>query len=60
MFTKRRMAELIAHHSGQTFEQITLDSDRDRWFTSDEAQKYGLVDHVVTSAAQVAGSGGTA
>ena len=44
MFTKRRMAELIAHHSGQTFEQITQDSDRDRWFTSEEAQKYGLVD----------------
>jgi len=60
MFTKRRMAELIAHHSGQTFEQITLDSDRDRWFTSEEAQKYGLVDHVVSSASQVAGSGGTA
>ena len=38
MFTKRRMAELIAHHSGPTFEQITLDSDRDRGFTSEEAQ----------------------
>ena len=60
MFTKRRMAELIAHHSGQTFEQITQDSDRNRWFTSEEAQKYGLVDHVVSSASQVAGSGGTA
>ena len=54
------MAELIAHHSGQTFEQITADSDRDRWFTSEEAQKYGLVDHVVSSASQVSGSGGTA
>jgi ATP-dependent Clp protease protease subunit len=60
LFTKRRMAELIAHHSGQTFEQITADSDRDRGFTSEEAQKYGLVDHVVSSASQVSGSGGTA
>lgn len=45
--TKREMAELIAEHSGQTFEQITKDSDRDRWFTAQEAKDYGLVDHVI-------------
>jgi ATP-dependent Clp protease protease subunit len=32
------MAELIADHTGQTVEQITNDSDRDRWFTADEAK----------------------
>ena len=32
--TKREMAELIAEHTGQTFEQITKDSDRDRWMTA--------------------------
>ena len=48
--TKREMAELIAEHSGQTFEQITKDSDRDRWFTAQQALEYGLVDHVVTAA----------
>ena len=41
--TKREMAELIAEHSGQTFEQITKDSDRDRWFTAQQALEYGLV-----------------
>ena len=56
---KRTMAELIAKHSGQTFEQITTDSDRDRWFDADEAAKYGLLDHVVRSASQVTGGGGT-
>jgi ATP-dependent Clp protease, protease subunit len=45
---KREIAELIAEHTGQTFETITADSDRDRWFTAPEARDYGLVDHVVT------------
>ena len=45
---KREIAELIAQHTGQTFETITADSDRDRWFTAEEARGYGLVDHVVT------------
>ncbi|MDO4631108.1 MAG: ATP-dependent Clp protease proteolytic subunit [Corynebacterium sp.] len=48
--TKREMAELIAEHTGQTFEQISKDSDRDRWFTAQQALEYGLVDHVVTAA----------
>ncbi|AKK06744.1 ATP-dependent Clp protease proteolytic subunit ClpP [Corynebacterium mustelae] len=48
--TKREMAELIAEHTGQTFEQITKDSDRDRWFTAQQAKEYGLVDHVIASA----------
>jgi ATP-dependent Clp protease, protease subunit len=46
-FTKRRMAEMIAHHSGQSLEQIQADSERDRWFTADEAKAYGLVDNVI-------------
>ncbi|HJC61890.1 MAG TPA: ATP-dependent Clp protease proteolytic subunit [Candidatus Dietzia intestinigallinarum] len=54
--TKREMAELIAKHTGQTFEQVTEDSDRDRWFTAQEAKEYGFVDHVIASASQ---SGGT-
>ena len=51
--TKKEMAELIAEHSGQSFEQISKDSDRDRWFTAQEALDYGLVDHVITHAAGV-------
>jgi len=59
LYTKRRMAELIAQHSGQTFEQITKDSDRDRWFSAEEAKEYGLLDGVMLSAAHVPGGGGT-
>ena len=58
-FTKKSMAELIAFNTGQKAEIITEDSDRDRWFTAAEAKEYGFVDHVVKSAGQVSGSGGT-
>ena len=60
LYTKKTMAELIALHTGQTVEQIEADSDRDRWFAGEEAKDYGFVDHVVRSAGQVSGSGGTA
>ena len=55
--TKREMAELIAQHTGQTVEQITADSDRDRWFTAKEALEYGFVDRVVSRANQAGGTG---
>ncbi len=60
LYTKRKMAELIAQHTGQSKDQIERDSDRDRWFTAAEAKDYGMVDQVVASAGQVADSGGTA
>jgi len=59
LYTKKKMAELIAMHTGQNLDQIESDSDRDRWFTADEAKEYGFVDDVVRQAADVAGSGGT-
>jgi len=60
LYTKKKMAELIANHTGQTVEQIDRDSDRDRWFTAEEAKEYGMIDKVAASAVQVTGSGGTA
>jgi ATP-dependent Clp protease protease subunit len=54
--TKREMAELIAEHTGQSLETITRDSDRDRWFTAQEALEYGFVDKVVTRAQPVGDS----
>jgi len=46
-FTKLRMAELTAQHSGQSIQQIQADSERDRWFTAEGARDYGLVDKVI-------------
>jgi ATP-dependent Clp protease protease subunit len=51
--TKREMAALIAEHTGQSVEQIEKDSDRDRWFTAEEALEYGFIDHVYERAAQI-------
>jgi ATP-dependent Clp protease protease subunit len=52
-YTKKRMAELIAHHSGQSIEKIQADSERDNWFTADEAKEYGLVDSVIVRRGQI-------
>ena len=46
-YIKRLMAERIAHHSGQDVDQVLMDSERDRWFTAEEAKVYGLCDHVI-------------
>ncbi|HBU75061.1 MAG: ATP-dependent Clp protease proteolytic subunit [Acidimicrobiaceae bacterium] len=46
-YTKLRMAQLIAEHSGQPIEQIQEDSERDRWFTAEQAKEYGLCDNVI-------------
>ena len=45
----RRMAELIARHSGQEVEQVMADIDRDRFMAPEEAVAYGLVDEVLQS-----------
>jgi ATP-dependent Clp protease protease subunit len=47
-YVRKVMAERISFHSGQTVEQIDADSDRDRWFTAEDAKAYGLIDHVIT------------
>ncbi len=47
IYTKRLMAEKIAEHTGQSVEQIEQDSDRDRWFTAQQAKEYGIIDHVI-------------
>ena len=46
-YTKKMLQERIAQHTGQPVEAIASDSDRDRWFTADEAQEYGIIDQVI-------------
>ena len=59
LYTKAKMAELIAQHTGQTVDTIEADSDRDRWFTAQEAKDYGFIDKVITGAVQVPEGAGT-
>jgi len=44
---KKELYDIIAHHSGQTFEKVEKDSDRDFWMTSEEAKAYGMVDEIL-------------
>jgi len=54
-YIKQMLAERIAQHTGQTVEQIHKDSDRDRWFTADEAKDYGIIDQVFTRRGEMDG-----
>ena len=47
--TKQRLNELMAKHSGQPYEQLCKDTERDNFMTADEAKAYGLIDDVITS-----------
>lgn len=44
---KKELYEIIAKHSGQTYDKIWADSDRDYWMTATEAKEYGMVDEVL-------------
>jgi len=44
---RKRIDEIYAHHSGQTFERVHEDMERDRFFKPDEALEYGLIDRVI-------------
>src|SRR3954452_17058536 len=46
---RRRVDEIYALHTGQTVERVHDDMDRDRYFTSEQAQEYGLIDRVIES-----------
>jgi ATP-dependent Clp protease protease subunit len=47
MKLKRELYEIIAFHSGKTFEEVEKNSDRDYWMTADEAKAYGMIDEVL-------------
>jgi ATP-dependent Clp protease protease subunit len=57
LLLKKQLTELQAQHTGQSVEQIELDSDRDRWFTPQQALEYGFIDHVITSAVEASDEG---
>ncbi|MGH3496620.1 MAG: ATP-dependent Clp protease proteolytic subunit [Nocardioidaceae bacterium] len=54
---KKQLFDLISEHTGQPRDQVEADADRDRWFTAEQAKEYGFIDHVVSSAGEVASAG---
>jgi len=53
-YIKDLLAQRIADHTGQTKEQVTEDSDRDRWFTAEQAKDYGIIDNVILRRGEMA------
>ncbi len=49
---KKELYEIIASHSGQSYERVHEDSDRDYWMTSEEAKAYGMIDDVLVKSSR--------
>lgn len=47
--SKQMLTQIIADHTGQSYDQVMKDKERDKYFTADEAKAYGLVDEVLQS-----------
>ena len=45
---KKELYEIIASHSGQTYDKVWADADRDHWMTAEESKEYGMIDEVLT------------
>jgi ATP-dependent Clp protease protease subunit len=52
-YVKKLMAERIAEHTGQDLAQIEADSERDRWFTAEQAREYGIIDRVIVRRGEI-------
>ena len=48
---KKELYEIIAEHSGKTYEEVWKDGDRDYWMTAEEAKEYGMIDEVLVKKA---------
>jgi ATP-dependent Clp protease, protease subunit len=48
LFIKERLNRLMAEHSGQDYEKVARDTDRDNFMTAQQAKEYGLVDEVLS------------
>ncbi|HNK69447.1 MAG TPA: ATP-dependent Clp protease proteolytic subunit, partial [Flavobacteriales bacterium] len=44
---KKELYEIIANHSGQPFERVEKDGDRDYWMIAEEAKAYGMIDELL-------------
>jgi ATP-dependent Clp protease protease subunit len=50
---KERMNRILAENTGNSYEQLVKDTDRDNWMTAEQALEYGLIDHIYTTRKEV-------
>ena len=53
-YTKKTLFERISFHTGQPYDKVVADADRDRWFSAKEAKEYGLIDKVILKRGEIA------
>jgi hypothetical protein len=51
---REELYQILANHTGKTFEEIERDSDRDYWLRAQEAKEYGLIDEVLVKKKKMA------
>ncbi len=44
---KKELYEIISDRSGQSYDRVSKDGDRDYWMTADDARKYGMIDEII-------------
>ena len=47
MRTKKKMNEMLAANTGQPYERVAQDTERDKWMSAEEALDYGIIDHII-------------
>ena len=52
-FTKERLSRLLSENTGQPYDRIVQDTDRDNWMTPEQALEYGLIDHIYTTRKEI-------
>ena len=50
---KERMNRILAQNTGQPYEKIVMDTDRDNWMTPEQALEYGLIDRIYTTRKEI-------
>ena len=55
--TKEKLTKILSANTGQPYEVVAADTERDNWKTAEEAKEYGLIDTVITSRAEVNSDG---
>lgn len=48
LILKKELYDIISHHSGQPYDKLVEDSDRDFWMKADKAKEYGMIDDILT------------
>ena len=52
---RERLNHLLARETGQTYEKVAADSDRNYWLTAEEAIAYGIADKIIKTAGELGG-----